>query len=407
MSLLDRLCYFGCAGGKSGECGEDLDAHNLRSLGVAAFGAAVLIVLFSFYAGSFARKRVFFLFALVQALVFIYSRMLAASKIRKTAAVFAGIIVFAAGLLGFALYIYIFEQGSHLVRFLLFLPAFETLFIFNFLFCLVFNAAVVFVFVSVCGVCPERLSGIAAEYNQYCGVLNLIAACAAALVINRYVSCVLVRSFARVRALENERNRYHEQSLHDQLTGMNNRRSFEKSLDFFTTICRNVHQTICIVMIDIDFFKNYNDFYGHNRGDDVLKAIGAVLKSMEEEYGLFAARVGGEEFIVIWTENRMIEAERTVLRLRQRITGLKIPHEASQIAPYLTASFGLYIMRGGSADSLPELYEAADSALYKAKAAGRDKIIILDSADRSYRELTLRHPDELPERLKEQGGGTC
>jgi diguanylate cyclase (GGDEF)-like protein len=148
-------------------------------------------------------------------------------------------------------------------------------------------------------------------------------------------------------------------------------------------------------MMDVDFFKNYNDFYGHPKGDIVLQSIGKVLKELAEEDRVYVARVGGEEFIVLWTENRMIEAERFVLKLRQKIIDLQIPHEKSHAAPYVTASFGLYFMRGGSLDSADELYNFVDIALYKAKESGRNCIMLLDSATRACSPVQLRPHDDL------------
>jgi diguanylate cyclase (GGDEF)-like protein len=196
------------------------------------------------------------------------------------------------------------------------------------------------------------------------------------------------------RLLEEERNRFHEDSIRDQLTGLGNRRNFEQSVDFYTSVCRQVHQTVCVIMMDVDFFKMYNDFYGHPEGDEVLKALGRVLRNLAETERAFTARVGGEEFIVLWTENRLIEAMRVARKLRQDIIDLHIPHEMSSAAPYVTVSIGLYVMRGGSQDSSEELYKNADTALYRAKALGRDRIVLHDSADGSFREVE-RLPPEL------------
>jgi diguanylate cyclase (GGDEF)-like protein len=114
-----------------------------------------------------------------------------------------------------------------------------------------------------------------------------------------------------------------------------------------------------------------------------------VLQSLITEERIFAARVGGEEFIVLWTENRISEAERVALKLRQKIIDLRIPHEKSAVAPYVTASLGMYILRGGSADSIDDLYNNADAALYEAKSRGRNCIMLRDSADKTIRQVGL------------------
>jgi diguanylate cyclase (GGDEF)-like protein len=139
----------------------------------------------------------------------------------------------------------------------------------------------------------------------------------------------------------------------------------------------------------VDFFKLYNDTYLHIKGDEVLKAIGQVLRELSESEHVFAARVGGEEFIVLWTENRIAEAKRVARKLRQNIINLQIPHATSPVAPHVTVSIGLYVMRGGAQDTSEELYGNADKALYRAKELGRDRIVIHDSGDGSFQEVSL------------------
>jgi diguanylate cyclase (GGDEF)-like protein len=117
--------------------------------------------------------------------------------------------------------------------------------------------------------------------------------------------------------------------------------------------------------------------------------LGKVLQSLIDEEHVFAARVGGEEFIVLWIENRIAEAERVVLKLRQKIIDLQIPHEKSSVAPYVTASLGMYILRGGSSDSIDDFYNNADAALYEAKSRGRNRIMLMDSTDKTMRPVEL------------------
>jgi diguanylate cyclase (GGDEF)-like protein len=148
-------------------------------------------------------------------------------------------------------------------------------------------------------------------------------------------------------------------------------------------------------MLDVDFFKTYNDYYGHPAGDDVLRAVGGVLKQFSVDENVFVARVGGEEFLAIWTENRVTEAERLALKLRQNIIDLNIPHIKSAIAPYVTASIGLYIMRGGAEDTATQLYQNVDLALYKAKESGRNCIVALDSSVGTTRFVDLRPPENV------------
>jgi diguanylate cyclase (GGDEF)-like protein len=199
------------------------------------------------------------------------------------------------------------------------------------------------------------------------------------MIFNWYTSYYMIREMLTAKKLEEERNRFKEQSIKDELTGLSNRRDFMNSVNFYISVCRHVSQTVCIIMMDVDHFKKYNDFYGHAHGDLLLKFIGKVLKRLVQEESVFAARVGGEEFIIMWTENRLSEAEHFALKLKQMINDLRIPHAKSDVAHHVTASYGLYVLRGGSMDTVDELYERADRALYEAKNHGRNRIVLLDS----------------------------
>ncbi|MDR2184692.1 MAG: GGDEF domain-containing protein [Treponema sp.] len=195
------------------------------------------------------------------------------------------------------------------------------------------------------------------------------------------------------RKLEDERNLFREQSIKDELTGLSNRRDFQHGIHFYISVCRHVHQTVCAMMLDVDYFKRYNDHYGHPAGDCVLRSIGKVLMQLNKEESVFTARVGGEEFIVLWIENRIAETERVARKLRQMIINLGIPHEKSSTAPYVTVSLGLYVLRGGAPDTPEELYSRADAALYEAKRRGRNCIVLFDSGEAIFRTVELLPPE--------------
>jgi diguanylate cyclase (GGDEF)-like protein len=222
---------------------------------------------------------------------------------------------------------------------------------------------------------------------------NVIVMAITGMVFTWYMSFVAIKGMITAQRLEAERNRFREESNKDELTGLNNRRNFIEAVNFYLSVCRHVRQTVCVIMLDVDYFKKYNDFYGHPRGDLVLEAIGKVLKRIMAEEGVYAARVGGEEFIVLGTENRLTESERIARRIRQMIMDLKIPHEKSEVFPWVTASLGLYIMRGGSTDTVEELYSRVDAALYEAKRLGRNCIVLRDSAAAGMRLVTLLPPE--------------
>jgi diguanylate cyclase (GGDEF)-like protein len=225
-------------------------------------------------------------------------------------------------------------------------------------------------------------------------ISNAVFAALLAMTFKWNISHILIGRMLAIRRLEEERNRFQEESIRDVLTGISNRRDFQHTVQFYISVCRHVHQTVCALMLDVDYFKRYNDHYGHPKGDTVLQSLGQVLKRLMEEEHAFAARVGGEEFIVLWTENRIAEAERVARRLRQMVIDLQIPHEVSGVAPWVTVSLGLYVLRGGSLDTAEELYSQADVALYEAKGRGRNCIVLLDSDTKEFRMVELVPPEQ-------------
>lgn len=171
----------------------------------------------------------------------------------------------------------------------------------------------------------------------------------------------------------------HTLSTRDSLTGLYNRRAFDDFLDAeWKRAQRNGYQ-ISILMLDVDFFKKYNDTYGHVSGDECLQKISNILKQLTRRPGDMAARFGGEEFVIIFS---MIDSEKTIRfadRIRTDIEALQIPHENSEANNHVTVSIGVVteIPRG----TLPakELINFADKALYQAKHEGRNRVVCFDA----------------------------
>jgi diguanylate cyclase (GGDEF)-like protein len=367
----------------------------MLSLCVVSLVNAGLILLLSFYPKYYPSNRVFhYLMCAMEMGVFFSSLFAYKSNGQYSAGFKFNFLLFACALIFFSLFIYTIDQSPFAIRFLLMFLSFQIVFVLNIITSVVMNLSIILLFF-IARKYSAAFTGIDISHSSIFDVYNIILAAIICMTLNWYTGSVIVRGIITSNSLKQERNRFLDDSIHDQLTGLNNRRSFEQSVDFYTSVCRHVHQTVCVVMMDVDFFKNYNDFYGHTKGDVVLQLIGKALKELAEEDRVYVSRVGGEEFLVLWTENRVIEAERIVLKLRQKIIDLNIPHEKSSAATYVTASFGLYFMRGGSTDSTEELYNYADIALYKAKEAGRNCIMLLDSADRSCRRVEVRPIDEM------------
>jgi len=163
-------------------------------------------------------------------------------------------------------------------------------------------------------------------------------------------------------------------SLRDPLTGLWNRRQYNKNVSLEWQRCMDLHKPISLLFIDVDFFKNYNDFYGHTAGDECLIVISKALRSSLIHPSHMAVRHGGEEFLILLSEMALEEALMTAENILNEITQLQIPHERSPISDCITVSIGV-------ATVLPELelgpehlLKSADKALYQAKNTGRNKI---------------------------------
>jgi diguanylate cyclase (GGDEF)-like protein len=364
-------------------CREETLKHNVRSLFIISLVTAILIGLFSFVPVLIEKQAdtcaAYFVTAAAEFFVAFYASYLFKHDKCKPALVIAGFLVFYVSLMAFGIFLGIIKRPGELASIVwIFFTGAQIFLVINFFGSLLLNLATITVF-SVFAVLIKPF-GI-----WIFDILGIIIAGLAAMIISRYMYYTVIKGMLATRRLEIERNRFREESIKDELTGLSNRRDYLHAVNFYISVCQHVHQTICAIMMDVDFFKYYNDYYGHLKGDMVLRAIGKELQSMIEEDRVFAARVGGEEFIVLWTENRVSEAERVAIKLRRKIFDLQIPHEKSLVAPYVTASLGMYILRGGSTDSIEDFYNNTDAALYEAKRQGRNCIMLRDSADKTLR----------------------
>lgn len=165
-------------------------------------------------------------------------------------------------------------------------------------------------------------------------------------------------------------------SITDELTGLYNRRHFNKVIEDEINRAKRNNHYLAFLMIDIDYFKKYNDTYGHQAGDLALQKIAAVLKKQAKRTSDFSFRLGGEEFGIIFSVEEDQKAVKFANDIREEIASLQIEHKSSKIHPYITASLGLVIKNGSDISTSSEIYRRADEALYKAKAAGRNCIEI-------------------------------
>lgn len=162
--------------------------------------------------------------------------------------------------------------------------------------------------------------------------------------------------------------------LLDGLTGISNRRRYDRYLDEEWRRAFRSGTMLSLLMIDIDYFKQFNDTYGHIAGDECLKKVARALSSVLKRPSDLAARYGGEEFVCILPETDIAGALSVAEELRNNVEALKIPHEHSKVAPFTTVSIGVASMTPSSGVSPIALAEEADAALFAAKAGGRNRV---------------------------------
>lgn len=164
-----------------------------------------------------------------------------------------------------------------------------------------------------------------------------------------------------------------EQANRDTLTHLFNRRYLDSSLEREIARCLREGKPLCLVMIDIDHFKKFNDRYGHQAGDACLKAIARALQECAKRAGDLAARYGGEEFSLVLPDADGADAMRLMEELLAVVQGLAIPHQHSMTG-VVTISAGLAVMQAHSTATAEHLIRAADDALYYAKWGGRNRV---------------------------------
>ncbi len=163
-------------------------------------------------------------------------------------------------------------------------------------------------------------------------------------------------------------------ALLDGLTGIANRRNFDQTLEREWRRASRASDPIALLMLDLDFFKHYNDHYGHLKGDDCLRQVAMVLSRSTTRPADLAARYGGEEFVCLLPETNLKGALVTAEKICQGIAELKIPHEFSTAADHVTVSIGVASITPAFGENPEQLITAADQAMYRAKKLGRNRI---------------------------------
>jgi diguanylate cyclase (GGDEF)-like protein len=359
------------------DCKKKIFAHNLISLRQANTACAVLGLCFMLFPviveKDLYKAGVYLSVSAIATLIAVFSGYL--HKQHQKGTPVSNSIIYTLILLGytnaisFGIYIGVWSQteGSA-VSFMAFLIC--GLFLFNtppaFNLSLTLGAIAVFITFTVAIKEPQ--------YWVY-DVTNVIMAGCLSVIFTWHVAKFRILAAFSTSRLEKERNSYFDQSTIDELTQLKNRRDFVQTFQRYMTKHRDTDSYLCLAIADIDYFKKYNDHYGHSMGDKCLRSIGKTFNNLKDETNVYSARVGGEEFALLWFEKERAGADKVVLQVRQMIDALKIPHIKSKVSEHITISIGVHMVRCDAADNIHAIYESADKALYEAKNTGRNRAV--------------------------------
>lgn len=189
--------------------------------------------------------------------------------------------------------------------------------------------------------------------------------------LERYNEELEQRVAKRTMALRDANQKLERLSITDALTEIANRRHFDQIAATEWSRAMRSHLPLAIIMLDVDFFKSYNDRYGHQAGDIVLKRVAGVLASGVRRAGDLAARYGGEEFVIIAPNTDTEQAQSLAEMIRHGVEAMSIPNERAALG-VLTISIGIFVTSVTEPDGLNQALKRADQALYQAKASGRN-----------------------------------
>lgn len=192
--------------------------------------------------------------------------------------------------------------------------------------------------------------------------------------ISKPFNLAVVRARVRTQlTVKRQSDALRELTLTDSLTGVANRRNFNETMDKEWRRCARAGLPLALVMADIDHFKLYNDYYGHQGGDDCLQRVSAALRRCAARPTDLLARYGGEEFILLLPGEGAQGAEVVAQRILDEVRELALPHASSPAGPYVTLSMGVAAVKPNEQVSPEALIKSADGLLYRAKKSGRDR----------------------------------
>lgn len=162
-------------------------------------------------------------------------------------------------------------------------------------------------------------------------------------------------------------------SREDALTGLANRRHFDECLRQEWSRCQREKKPLSLVLLDVDFFKQYNDFYGHQAGDHCLTEVARALRKEAARPAELVGRYGGEEFVLLYPNTNEQQIQINLKRIQERLNKLAIPHEGSKVANIVTVSLGGATVMPVKSLHPDKLVSLADTMLYRAKSEGRNR----------------------------------
>ncbi|NER78299.1 MAG: diguanylate cyclase [Leptolyngbya sp. SIO1D8] len=216
----------------------------------------------------------------------------------------------------------------------------------------------------------RELGTLATAFNQMAMYLNLAFGNLAQM--NAELE---QRVIERTQAMEKANQQLERFIRLDDLTQIANRRRFTEYLEATWRLQLRSQKPLSLILCDVDYFKAYNDTYGHLAGDNCLQQIAQALITVTHRSADLVARYGGEEFTVVLPQTDLAGAQKVAEKLRQQVKELKIPHQTSEIADVITVSVGVSCCLVSQLFSIKLLLEKTDQALYEAKAKGRDRVV--------------------------------
>ena len=200
---------------------------------------------------------------------------------------------------------------------------------------------------------PEEVKGLAGSFDR---VLNKVS--------------------ADKKALQSDNMKLKRLVKYDDLTKVASRRSFDYQLEREWRLLKESPRNLSLIFCDIDYFKLYNDTYGHAKGDETLRKVAAILNNTVKREEDMVARYGGEEFVILLPGTALEGAELIAHKLRDAVDNSRITHARSEAYGHVTISLGVAAVRCADKLTKKEFIEAADKALYKAKINGRNMVVV-------------------------------